>query len=275
MPASALAPLATEVFLDQRDAGLHVVAFSGGAVVVCSDACPGQTQANEDAAAVVRFSEQEGVLAVADGAGGMPAGAEAAACAVTALRDAVEGARRAGGTPRSGILDGFEAADRAVRALGVGAATTLAAVEIGPDSLRPYHAGDSSIVVVGQRGRLRLTTVPHSPVGYAVEAGLLAPEEALHHDDLNVVSNFVGVEGMRIEIGAPLRLARRDTAIIATDGIFDNLHLPEVIDLVRTGAPGDAAGALRAACLERMNRPAQGQPSKPDDATFILYRPTA
>ncbi len=250
----------------------RLVGFAGGAIAIFSSACPDSPEPNEDGALLFPFSAQEAVLAVADGAGGQPAGAEAAAAALEALREAVESARAQGRSLRGGILDGFEAGDRAVRELAVGAATTLAAVEIGPGYLRPYHAGDSSIVVVGQRGRAKLTTVPHSPVGYAVEAGFLEREEALHHEDLNYVSNVLGQEGMRIEVGSTLALAPRDTAILATDGVFDNLRLGEVSDYVRTGPLDRASAALHEACAQRMSRAAAGEPSKPDDATFILYR---
>ena len=48
-----------------------------------------------------------------------------------------------------------EAANRAVAELGVGAATTLAVVEIQGRSVRTYHVGDSMILAVGQRGKVR------------------------------------------------------------------------------------------------------------------------
>ena len=35
----------------------------------------------------------------------------------------------------------------------------------------------------------------------------------------------------------------------------------------------DAACRLADACTRRMNDPQPGQPSKPDDLTFILFRP--
>ena len=80
-------------------------------------------------------------------------------------------------------------------------------MEISNGSVRPYHVGDSVILLVGQRGKIKLQTVSHSPVGYAVEAGVLDEVEAMHHQDRHVVSNFIGSPEMRIEVGAPLRLA--------------------------------------------------------------------
>ena len=44
---------------------------------------------------------------------------------------------------------------------------------------------------------------------FAVESGMLSEDDALHHDERNLVSNVVGDEQMRIELGPPLKLARQ------------------------------------------------------------------
>ena len=74
---------------------------------------------------------------------------------------------------RPAILDGIEAANAAVRAIGTGAATTLSLVEIQGRVVRAYQVGDSAILLAGQRGKLKYQTIAHSPIGYAVEAGLI------------------------------------------------------------------------------------------------------
>ena len=102
---------------------------------------------------------------------------------------------------RDAILNGFEDANGAVQALGIGAATTLAVVEVKENIVRPYHVGDSMILVVGQRGKIKLQSVPHSPVGYGVESGLLDEKEAMYHEERHLVSNVVGSPDMRIESG--------------------------------------------------------------------------
>jgi serine/threonine protein phosphatase PrpC len=125
---------------------------------------------------------------------------------------------------------------------------------------------------VGQRRKVKLQTVSHSPVGYAVEAGLIDEHEAMHHDERHVVSNMVGAVDMRIEVGSPIRLAPRDTALLATDGLFDNLNPAEVVDIVRAGPLDRAANDLAARAAERMRTPDAKHASKPDDLTFVLYR---
>lgn len=247
--------------------------FAGGEVVVFSARCPGKATPNEDAVAIIAFDETRGLLAVADGMGGGPAGEQAAALAVQALVDA----SAAGGQPvlRDIVLNGLEAANLNVPAAGSGAGTTLVAAEIDGDSIRTYHVGDSAALVVGQRGRVKQLTISHSPTGYAVEAGVMNESEALHDDERHVVSNIVGSADMKIEIGPTLRLARRDTLLLATDGVLDNLRTEEICDLVRVGPLGRVWADLAAAVRERMAGKAEGLPAKPDDSTFVIYRPTS
>jgi serine/threonine protein phosphatase PrpC len=193
--------------------------------------------------------------------------------AVDCLAAAVEDQVANGDSLRSGVLDGFERANESILGLGLGAATTLAVVAIDRRALRPYHAGDSSILVTGQRGRIKLLTVSHSPVSYAVEAGMLDHQEALHHEDLNLVSNFVGSSQMRIDVGPVLSLSRRDTVVVASDGLFDNLHVEEIVDRVRKGPLEACANTLLTECQRRMAGEDPEHPSKADDLTFVLFRP--
>ncbi len=245
----------------------------GGQLAVFSRRCPGSTTANEDSALVI--STDEGlVIAVADGAGGGLEGDKASRMAIQALRRHIE---RDGSQSRTAILDAFEESNAQVLGLGTGAATTLSVVELqqvdGKTLLRPYHCGDSSTLVTGGRGKVKLNTIPHSPVGYGVEAGLIEPQDALHHDDLNIVSNVIGISDMRVEMGSMLTLSSLDTVVLGSDGLFDNLQLWEIVQIARKGSLAKAARELADLATKRMQEPQGDDPSKPDDLTFILFRP--
>jgi len=271
----ALAPVADPTLFLADDLPAPVpFALAGGRAVLYTHRAPGKPGPNEDAAALFPLEPEAGVLAVADGMGGLPAGEQAAACAMRALRGALVAAATKGRELRGAILDAIEAANRGLLERGSGAGTTLVAAEIRAGTLRPYHVGDSELLVVGQRGRVKWQTLSHAPVAYGVEAGLIEAREALHHADRHLVTNLVGSPDMRIEVGPILRLAPYDTVLLASDGLFDNLHLDEIVATVRKGPLEEAAARLLAACRARMDRPAPGAPHKPDDLTFILYRRT-
>jgi len=248
----------------------HPVA--GGEASIVSMRCPDKATPNEDAAAIIDVDGRRAVLAVADGMGGRPAGADAAELTLRLLAESVR--EHAGDeTLRTAVMVGIDRANTEVMAFGVNAGTTVAVVEVDGRTLRSYHVGDSMILLVGQRGRRKLQTVAHSPVGYAVEAGFLDEQEAMHHEERHVVSNIVGSPEMRIDVGPTLTMAERDTVVVASDGLMDNLHVSEVTEMIRKGPIDRAADALAAETARRMTEPTPGLPSKPDDATFIIFRP--
>lgn len=252
------------------DVVLHPMAR--GRAAAFSAACPGREGANEDAAALIPVDEGSAVLAVADGLGSTPLADHAASQAVRSLVEALQPAERERSVLRTAILNGIERASQAVAQLGTGAATTLTVAEIQEDLVRPYHVGDSMLLVVGQRGRVKFQSVSHSPVGFALEAGLLDEREALHHEDRHLVSNVLGARDMRIEIGPVLHLAPRDTVLLASDGLSDNLTLGEIVERARRAPLEGAARRLVADARRRMSAPTAGEPSKPDDLTLILFR---
>ena len=262
----------THIFTDVDMPHGQYFELPGLLVGVLSTRKPNREGRNEDAAALVRVGDTAAVAVLSDGAGGHPGGAEAAGRAVRAVCQAIGELGDDAENLRGAIINGFESADRAIAALGTGAAATLAVVEIQGMRMRAYHAGDSMVLVTGQRGRIKWLNIPHSPVGYAVEAGLLDRGEALHHEDLHLVSNLLGCKDMRIEIGPTVSLAPRDTIVVASDGLSDNLHLEEIVGLVRKGPLARAVAALATLGRMRMETPQEGAPSKPDDLTLISIR---
>lgn len=101
------------------------------------------------------------------------------------------------------------------------------------------------ILVTGQKGKIKLHTISHSPVGYVVHAGLLDETEAMHHEDRHLVSNIIGSKDMHIEVGSTAELVPRDTLVMASDGLFDNLHLEEIAEYTKQGKLPAAAQKSR------------------------------
>jgi serine/threonine protein phosphatase PrpC len=249
-------------------------ALPQGEAWVFSTPSPAREDANQDAAGIIPVNAHRALLVVADGVGGHADGAKAASLVLQHLADAV----RAVGDDeqvalRSLVLDGLDRGNRAILDLGSGAATTVAVVEVDGSTVRPYHVGDAAILVTGQRGKLKYQTVPHSPVGYAVQGGWLDESEAMHHEDRHLVSNIVGSPEMHIEVGAARTLRPYDTVLLASDGLFDNFFTEELVQIMRCGAMADVVSTLRDQARRRMAGEQAGVPSKPDDLTFVVYRP--
>lgn len=249
-----------------------VHALDGGIVASFSERAPGKRRANEDAAAVIPLGDGRVLLVVADGLGGQPGADQASGIAVRTLAEALAPVRSRGGDPRELFVAALKAANADVDDLGLGAGTTLAAALVAGDHVRAFHVGDSTVQVVDAHGGVKFETVPHSPIGYALAAGMMTEEEALRHPERHIISNMVGSPEMRLEAGPSLTLERGDTLVLASDGITDNLYRAELTEIVRAGPLEEVARELVELCRARMTGEQRELPTKPDDATFLLYR---
>ena len=250
----------------------ELIRIGGGSMVAYTCRSPDKETDNEDTVAAIPYGPDAAVLVVADGAGGLPAGRRASRTAVATLEASLQTAISETTLLRTAILNGIEEANRAVLGLGGGSATTLTVVTIEGPIARTYQIGDSEAIIVGQRGKVKAQTLAHSPTGFAVEAGFLDQREALHHEERHLVSNFLGSSDMRIDMGATVTLQPFDTVLLASDGLTDNLHFTEIVEVIRKGALDTAAESLTRLAKRRMTVESKTQPSKPDDLSVILFR---
>ena len=269
MAAPVTEPL---LFLCEEDSGVLTLPFSGSTVCLYTSRSPDKDSCNEDAAVVVPCGDTAGALAVADGLGGVSNSEKASAAVVTELDRCIR-AQEDPALIRDTLLNGIENANLEILAMGSGAATTVIAVEVNDGSIRSIHAGDSMAIVTGQRGKLKYQTISHSPVGYALESGFMEDDEAMTHDDRHYISNSVGYTDMRLELGPQLKLDPRDTLLLASDGLYDNMTIEEIIDIIRCGPLHRCGENLVSLCHDRMLNKTDSELCKPDDLTFILYRP--
>ncbi len=262
------------LYVGKKDAELDHYTTSLGQVAAATVVDPHKKGPNEDSAAIILVNDNCLILVVADGVGGMVGARRASNLTVETIRKSVKGLdETTGSSLRTAILDGIEAANQKILELGTGSASTLALAEIGPNYVRTYHVGDSILLICGQRGRLKMITTPHSPVGFAMEAGLLDESEAMQHAELNLIFNVLGSTDMRIEIGSETPLAPYDTLLLASDGLTDNVMQDEITRAIRSGPIDVGLQKLTDVVRRRMANDDASKPSKPDDYTAIIFRP--
>lgn len=236
-------------------------------ILFFSKKSPFKDTCNEDAVAI--FQLKNGfVLAVADGAGGHPKGEEAAAITLNHLQKSLA-AHNNSNSYRTTIIDAIEKANKEILATGNGARTTVTVCEVVGSIARGYQVGDSTLVICGQKGKLKYRSVAHSPVGYGIEAGLIDEKEALEHPDLHYISNLVGNSDMKIEIGPEVELSSNDTVFISSDGIFDNFPPEEIIEWIRKGDLQEISQSLMSLI---QNKIYDNENSKKDDISFVLFK---
>lgn len=233
---------------------------------------------SEDAACCVGLGEEALMACVIDGMGGTLNGGAAARLAAETLAE-LFGTRPGPGHRRATLVESFERAHGRIVGLGTGAGATAVGAILTPEDAQVVHCGDAEALLFGQRGRRKYRTVAHSPVGYALHAGLLTEEEAMAHPERHLVSSAIGLDGMTIQVGPRVPMAARDTLVLASDGLTDNVYADEIVEHLRAGPLAAGLDRLMALARGRMERAAEDPdappPAKNDDLTVLAVRRTS
>ena len=243
-----------------------------GITLVYSNRAFNKDSANEDALAVIPINESTLVLAIADGLGGMPAGEQASRIVIQRLIKSLETMKHEDTSVREVLLNSIEQANNEILELKNGAASTVVVAEVSGTSLRTYHAGDSMLMLMGNRGVIKYSAIPHSPTGYALESGIINESEAMLHEERHLISNYIGSPDLRLEMGPSIRISPRDTLLLGSDGLSDNLYDNEIVELCRKGSILDCSKNLIAECNKYMTHPSTDRICHPDDLSFIMFR---
>jgi PPM family protein phosphatase len=241
------------------------------AAALFSKRSPAKRSVNEDSVLCCRLRDGGVVLAVADGCGGMKSGEKASRLALRSLAKSLDRRTNDNHPVRNYILDGIERANNRILKSHLGSACTIAVVEIQANQMRSYHVGDSMIMVANQQ-QIRYESISHSPVGYAVGSGLLPTNKALFHEDRHLVSNVLGYQEMRIEIGPTLEISDKDSVVIASDGLSDNLASHEIATRCDNSDVDLVASKLAKLANRRMKQECATRPCKPDDLSIIVFQ---
>lgn len=226
---------------------------------------------NEDA---VGADPESGLLVVADGMGGHPAGDRASALAVQEVFDGlagygggdaslrVEGAMRAA---HRRILDEGDR-DPALRGMG----TTLTVLMVDPRQRRWVvgHVGDSRAYLF-RGGRLRQITRDQTWVQDQVEQGHLDPERASRHPMANLLLQAIGNGTFVVPEVHTDVLLPGDLFLLCTDGLVRVVDDATVARLLESMTP-EGDGELDRVARELVALTHRG--GAPDNVTVALLR---
>lgn len=192
------------------------------------------------------------LVAVADGMGGHPGGADASRVAL----DVIHATLHTQPHPVAELERAVKAANQAVfqggrknqRLMGMG--TTLTLCQITPGEMLMAHVGDSRAYRF-RAGSLERLTHDHSVAAELQEAGQLTLEEAELHPQRHVLTRVVGPSyNVRVDL-LGIAWHPADRLLLCTDGLSGLLSDEEVAATLQEHRGQDATDQLVEAALAR------------------------
>lgn len=121
--------------------------------------------------------------------------------------------------------------------------TTAVCAVVRGTKLHLAHVGDSRAYLL-REGELSQLTHDHSMVQELVDQGVIAPEEAVHHPEKNVITRAIGVEGWLQADYATHDLRGGDLLLLCTDGLTNMVETERLAQLLQETDFYDLASVL-------------------------------
>ena len=218
---------------------------------------------NEDSLFV---DSERGLWAVADGMGGHDAGEVASATVVEALRNLprVENLDELASAAKDALAGANRQLIDLARSSGSqqSIGTTVVGIAIADGDFRCFWMGDSRAYRF-RDGYLSRISRDHSLVQKLIDAGMLSPEDAEHHENANVVTRAVGVsEQVEVDVVSGDAVPG-DQFLLASDGLTRVVEDDEIAAELQSSPPDQAADKLIELVLSR---------GAPDNVTIVIVK---
>ena len=206
---------------------------------------------NQDQFLIKEFSSDSVLIAVADGAGGTPAGEEASGVVIDRLNDFQQDSL----APEEDLVRLMQEADEKIfgavkkEADLKGMGTTLTAAFVKGETVYWAHVGDSRLYLF--RGdELTQITEDDTMAGFLLTEGEITREEARVHPGRNFLFDFIGSGGFEEETGS-FALCKNDLLLLTTDGLHDRIPEETLVTILRSDGELDKKlDAVISAALE-------------------------
>ncbi len=176
------------------------------------------------------------LFVVADGMGGHNAGDFASHYGVSVMVETIK--KDSNFNPVKIIRNGISAANAEVWKAAhddssmAGMGTTMVAASVVGEYLYVANVGDSRLYLV-EAEKLKQISQDHSLIAEMVRLGELAPEEAAHHPDRNIITRAVGTEE-HVEIDFfDLKLEAGQSFLMCSDGLSNMVDNEEIFRTIK------------------------------------------
>jgi serine/threonine protein phosphatase PrpC len=217
-------------------------------------------------AILIRFKNDNLMLAVCDGVGGSDRSYRAAKNTLSSLNELPLGINQ------DDLQQELLNINKKLMTLEGEPQTTLTLIVIHKNEYTCFQVGDSGVVHCSNHGNLKYKSISHSPVGEALEAGEINEQQALKHPELHIVNNVLGCANCYIDISDHKELAINDTVLLTSDGLLDNFLTQDLINCIRHSDINQACFNLTSCAKLQKDIQNNTDFNKIDDISFICLK---
>ncbi len=219
-----------QTFNNQNLEKLEELTFSNGDLHLYSLKSNTHDQ-NEDSYGYLAIDGELKFFFVADGMGGHQGGAKASEIICKVISEHIAALKKYDDRDfRNTVIDAIETANAEINNLKIGAGSTFSAIQITTTGARFFNSGDSMGLHLGSRGKLKHKVIEHSPLGFAIEAGITTREQSNIAD--NIISNALGFSPMWLELSEVIPFTDGDLLSVFTDGVLTTHKIDEISDVL-------------------------------------------
>lgn len=183
-----------------------------------------------------QLAEENFLVAIADGVGGLNAGEIASQLCLRAMAKAILPitADNLEQHIKSANIEVFQYGQNNPSATGLG--TTLAGMICQEEKIMVFNVGDSRVYRF-RDGFLRQLTIDDSLVQVLLEAGKISREEMFDSPDKNIILQMIGQNEEKVALDVSIQQVRGslepgDIYLLCSDGLSDMMTLVEIEDII-------------------------------------------
>lgn len=224
-------------------------------------------EVNEDSFGYLEIDGELKFFFVADGMGGHAGGAKASELICQNLEKEILNLKKYDDQSfRNLILDLIEHTNEQINDLKIGAGTTFCAIQITQNGARFYNCGDSMAMLIGSRGKIKHKVLEHSPLGFAIESGILTRNQK--SIESSIVSNGLGFNPMWIEQSQNIQTSENDLLGIFSDAFLNHFDISQMSETLSSDLYSNRLTNLHSQFSSQLSR----EKYLTDDSTILLFK---
>ncbi len=116
------------------------------------------------------------------------------------------------------------------------------------------YLGDVKLILLDKTQGIKWESRDHSLINSWIDTGYLSPEEALHHPQRHIITKALTGNDTPEPDSHQISFDTGDRMIAATDGLWDNFTIDEILEMTKSSSPQGSTSLLMEKTITKMQQ---------------------